>query len=124
MANTIINASDLDLSILGYATKKTNERGGSSMGILNKSIRGSLRMQTPMMLTWGASDYVDQKTGESDGKYYVYPTVLRDGEVLNDYGDGAWSEAYKRGEYIEFNSAEDADWFSQNYKNVWPKAMR
>ena len=62
--------------------------------------------------------------GESDGKYYVYPTVLRDGEALNDYGDGAWSEAYKRGEYIEFNSAEDADWFSQNYKNVWPKAMR
>ena len=62
--------------------------------------------------------------GESEGKYYVYPTVLRDGESLVDYGDEAWPEAFSRDEYIEFDNADDASWFSTEYKKVWPEGMR
>jgi hypothetical protein len=63
--------------------------------------------------------------GESDGKYYVYPNVMRDGEELKDYTDyDAWGKAWERGEYIEFDNAEDAEWFSKNYKQVWPEGMR
>ena len=69
MADTILNASNFDISVVAYGTKKVNDRGGSSMNIMNKSIRSGLRLSTPMMLTWGASDYVDPDTGVSDGKY-------------------------------------------------------
>jgi len=69
MADTILNASNFDTSIISYGTKKVNDRGGSSMNIMNKSIRSGLRLSTPMMLTWGACDYTDPATGESDGKY-------------------------------------------------------
>ncbi len=69
MADTILNASNFDISIVSYGAKKVNDRGGSSMNIMNKSIRSGLRLSTPMMLTWGASDYVDPDTGVSDGKY-------------------------------------------------------
>ncbi len=27
--------------------------------------------------------------------------------------------AIKNKEFIEFKSAEEADWFSKNYKNIW-----
>jgi hypothetical protein len=69
MADTILNASNFDMSIVSYGTKKVNDRGGANMTIMNKSVRSGLRLSTPMMLTWGASEYVDKATGESDGKY-------------------------------------------------------
>ena len=62
--------------------------------------------------------------GDAGGKFYVYPTILRDEEGLKDYGEDAWGEAWKRDEYIEFDTAEDAAWFSENYKQVWPEGMR
>ena len=58
--------------------------------------------------------------GEANGKYYVYPTVLlqQDG-TLKDYGDAAWDHTQKSGNYIEFNNARDAEWFSKSYKGAW-----
>lgn len=51
--------------------------------------------------------------------YRVYPTILRDGNELRDYGNEAYEESMRRGEYIEFTNANDADWFSKNYKKMW-----
>lgn len=62
--------------------------------------------------------------GETDGKYVVYPLIMRDGDKLTNYEDNAWAEAYKRKEYIEFDNAEDAAWFSTEYKQAWPEGMR
>lgn len=118
MANTIINASELDLSILGYATKKTNERGGSSMGILNKSIRGSLRMQTPMMLTWGASDYVDQKTGESDGKYSM-ALQFPEAEYSNEECESFLEKMIAFEQMIKDDAlSKSKDWFGKEMKSA------
>lgn len=63
--------------------------------------------------------------GEADGQYVVYPTVLLgpDGK-LADYGDRAWDQVAKSGNYITFKSPRDAEWFSQNYKAVWPENLR
>ena len=60
---------------------------------------------------------------ESDGRYFVYPTVLRteSGELKRFKDNEAWRETQKSGNYIEFKSAQDADWFSKNYKRVWDK---
>ena len=58
--------------------------------------------------------------GEGDGNYYVYPNIHRDDEGnLKDYGKDAFRQAMKTGEFIQFDTAEEADWFSQNYKVGW-----
>ena len=61
---------------------------------------------------------------EVDGRYFVHPTVLMtEGGKLQDYGDNAWDHAVKSGNYIEFPSAQDADWFSKRYKGAWGGKM-
>lgn len=61
---------------------------------------------------------------KSDGKYYVYPTIEYDtkSKSLTNWGaDRGWEEAKKKGEMISFDTPQEADWFSKNYKMVWPQ---
>lgn len=46
-----------------YAKVKIDSRGGKSVGILNTASSGATYLQTPLMLTWGVNEYVDDKTG-------------------------------------------------------------
>tara|TARA_B100000424_G_scaffold84332_1_gene63068 strand:- start:4531 stop:5427 length:897 start_codon:yes stop_codon:yes gene_type:complete len=46
-----------------YAKVKIDSRGGKSVGILNTASNGATYLQTPLMLTWGVNEYVDDKTG-------------------------------------------------------------
>lgn len=49
---------------------KKNDRGGGSVSIITNQLDSKvLRVSTPTMMTWGITDYVDDKTGESDGRY-------------------------------------------------------
>jgi hypothetical protein len=55
-------------------------------------------------------------------KYVAFPTVLQEGKKLKKYiPDEAWSRVKDTGNYIEFNTAEEADKFSKEYKNHWKK---
>lgn len=65
-------------------------------------------------MAWSSVNSGDGKT-----KYVVYPTVLYDGEKLVDYGDKALDTVLKSNNYIEFDSPEQADWFSRQYKLAW-----
>jgi hypothetical protein len=47
-----------------YAKPKVNSSGGKSVGILNSSTNGSTLISTPLMMTWGVSEYEDKKSGE------------------------------------------------------------
>jgi len=59
--------------------------------------------------------------GEADGRYFVYPTVLldEDGTLKRFDADAAWGHVMKTGNFLEFSSPKEADWFSKNYKKVW-----
>ncbi len=59
--------------------------------------------------------------GESDGTYYVFPTVMEDPETgeLKNYKESAFDEALKRRDFISFDNPDDADWFSKHYKSYW-----
>jgi len=52
-----------------YMQPKVNDRGAKSINLISTQSNRSLHLTTPLMMTWGVSDYVDEKTGESDGKY-------------------------------------------------------
>ena len=60
---------------------------------------------------------------EADGAYRVFPTILFDQKtgklVKRDNMRDAYDNAVRMGEYIDFNSPDEADWFSQRYKSVW-----
>lgn len=58
---------------------------------------------------------------EVNGKYVVYPTILWNGRSLVQFKTprDAYDAAMRAGEYIEFNSPDEAEWFSQRYKTVW-----
>lgn len=65
-----------------------------------------------------------QKMGYStaDGKAYVYPRFMQDETgALRDYGADAFNEALKRRDFITFDTPEQADWFTRNYKSYWDK---
>lgn len=60
-------------------------------------------------------------TIEEDGRYYAFPTVLITTEkklkrfpVLD-----AWENVKTTGNFIEFDTQDEADWFSKRYKLVW-----
>ena len=53
-----------------YMAPKVNERGGKSINIISNQTKRSLHISTPLMMTWGISDFVGEN-GESDGKYTI-----------------------------------------------------
>ena len=57
------------LTDIGYSKPKVNQAGGKSVGILNSSTNGVTYISTPLMLTWGAAEFVDQNSGVGDGKF-------------------------------------------------------
>ena len=47
-----------------YTKPKVNPSGGKSIGICNAHSGKSLYLSTPLMMTWGAQKFVDEKTGK------------------------------------------------------------
>ena len=75
-------------------------------------------------LDLGGGNYATHKMSysEIDGKHIVYPTVVFDEKskgLIQLKANDAVNHALDKGEYIPFDTPEDADWFSKNYKNVW-----
>ena len=62
--NMILNGVTDDLSNVVYTKPKVNTVGGKSIGILNKKSNKSLFVATPLMLTWGINEYVDEQSGK------------------------------------------------------------
>ena len=46
-----------------YTKPKVNPSGGKSIGIINSKSNKGLYLSTPLMLTWGVNEYVDEKSG-------------------------------------------------------------
>lgn len=69
MAETIIDGTQFNVENIRYSAPKANAQAGKSVNILNKTTNSGLRLSTPLMLTWGASDFVDPNTGKGNGKY-------------------------------------------------------
>ena len=54
--------------------------------------------------------------------YIVFPTVAMEGGELVDLekvGINPVKRAFEKKNFIKFGSAEEADWFSKNYKRYW-----
>jgi hypothetical protein len=62
--NILSPASFNPSTCVKYAKPKVNSSGGKSIGILNAASGTVLQISSPMMLTWGVNQFVDEKTGK------------------------------------------------------------
>ena len=117
MAETIVDGTLFNAQNIKFTTPKANASGGKSVNILNKATNTGLRLSTPLMLTWGASDYVDEKTGKGNGKYEMgmqFPT--------DEYKNADTDSFLTNLQALEKKIKEDAliyskEWFGKIHKN-------
>jgi hypothetical protein len=67
----VVSVNDWVPSSVRYMQPKVNDRGAKSINIISTQTNRALHLSTPLMMTWGISDYTDEKTGESDGKFTI-----------------------------------------------------
>lgn len=106
----VLNNSEWDTSAIRYMQPKINDRGGKSINIISTQSNRSLHISTPLMMTWGISDFVDEKTGESDGKFsmsLVFPN--------EDYKTAATSAFLTKLKSFENQILDDA----VKYSDAW-----
>ena len=60
MSSAIIDGTNIDTTVLSYSAPKANPSGGKVVNLYNKHFKESLTISTPLMLTWGAQEGMDQ----------------------------------------------------------------
>jgi hypothetical protein len=99
----VLSVGDWNPSIVKFMQPKVNERGGKSISIISGQTNRSLHISTPLMVTWGISDFVDEKTGESDGKYSMSLSFPND-----DYATASTREFLQKLKDFENQVLDDA----------------
>ena len=69
MASAILDGTNIDTNVFSYSAPKVNPSGGKVVNLYNKNFRESLTISTPLILTWGAQEVLEQATKKSTGKY-------------------------------------------------------
>lgn len=118
MAETIIDATLFTSDNIRYSAPKANASAGKSVNILNKITNSGIRLSTPLMLTWGASDFVDPNTGKGNGKYELSLQFPSD-----DYKTADTTAFLENMRAFESKIKQDAltnskDWFGKVHKNA------
>lgn len=62
MADSIIPCSELNVNDIKLYTPRPTGGGGKNIGMMNKRTNTGIRLQLPMMFTYGASDYEGNKS--------------------------------------------------------------
>jgi len=62
-SNQILNGMTLSSGDIDFSKPKVNKSGGKSVNIINRSSKSYLTITTPLMLTWGVQEFVDDQSG-------------------------------------------------------------
>ena len=65
----VVTTGEWDTAAVRYMKPRVSDRGLTTVSVISGQTGRSLYLSTPLIMTWGVSDYVDEKTGESDGKF-------------------------------------------------------
>jgi hypothetical protein len=98
----VVSVSEWNPSANKYMVPKINDRGGKSINLISKQTNRSLHISTPLLMTWGISDYIDEK-GESDGKYSISLTFPN-----SEYENAATKEFLQKLKDFENQILDDA----------------
>ena len=98
----VLSVNEWNTGGIRYMQPKVNDRGGKSINMISTQSGRSLHISTPLMMTWGISDFVDEK-GESDGKYSMSLNFPND-----DYATPATTEFLDKLKKFENQILDDA----------------
>lgn len=117
MASTIVDGTNIDLSVFSYSSPKPNQAGGKVVNLYNKFAKESLTISVPLMGTWGAQE---GKTSEGNptGKYTMTLQFSK-GEYTTPDADAFLAQM----KIVENKIKEDAmlyskDWFAKDIKSM------
>jgi hypothetical protein len=117
MADTIIDGTMLNANNIKYSAPKANASGGKSINILNKLSNMGLRISTPLMLTWGASDFVDD-SGKGNGKFELSLQFPNDPEDKNEETEALLKNLIELENKIKSDALKfSKDWFGKIHKS-------
>jgi hypothetical protein len=60
MSDSIVDGTNIDTSVLSYSAPKPHASGGKVVNVYNKNVKEYFTISTPLILTWGAQEGVDQ----------------------------------------------------------------
>jgi len=69
MAERIVDATKLNINDIIFCAPKASQQGSKSVNLLNKATKTGLTLSTPLMLTWGATDYKAEGEEKGNGKF-------------------------------------------------------
>jgi len=69
MADYIVDGTKIDTSIFSYSAPKAHASGGKVVNLYNKNAKESITISTPLILTWGAQEGVEQGSKKPTGKW-------------------------------------------------------
>jgi hypothetical protein len=71
-------------SDITYTKPKVNASGGKNVGILNTTSKKSTYLSTPLLMTWGVNEWVDDKTGKRSYELSLQFPREQDSNFSND----------------------------------------
>ena len=105
----VLTVNDWNISNIRYMQPKVNERGAKSVNIISTQTNRSLHISTPLMMTWGIADFVDEK-GESDGRFSMSLNFPND-----DFSTPATTDFLKKFKDFENQILDDAVKYSESW---------
>ena len=110
----VLGPSEWDTSAVKFLPPRVNDMGGKAINVISRQTNRSLHITTPLMMTWGISDYVNEH-GESDGKFSITLNFPND-----DYSTDATNEFLQKMKDFE-NKILDAA--VDNSEQWWGESM-
>jgi hypothetical protein len=117
MSSAIIDGTNIDTTVFSYSAPKANPSGGKVVNLYNKHFKESLTLSTPLMLTWGAQEGMDQAKNPT-GKFTMslqFPS--------SDYSNADAEAFLKSMRALEAKIKADAltyskEWFGKEIKSA------
>ena len=102
-SNQIVNGMTFNRGDYKFAKPKVNKSGGKSINVTLSSANSSLVITTPLMLTWGVNEYVDDSSGRKTydmslqfpKEEYATPETTEFLERLKDFENNIKESAIK-----------------------------
>ena len=117
MADTIIDGTLFNADNIKYSAPKANPSGGKSINIINKMTSSGVRLATPTLLTWGASDFVDE-SGKGNGKFEMSLQFPNDADDKTADTDAFLANLIKLENKVKADALKfSKEWFGKILKN-------
>ena len=117
MTERIVDATKLNIDEIIFCAPKATAQGSKSVNLLNKATKTGLTLATPLMLTWGASDYKAEGEEKGNGKFEMSLQFPND-EYKTDDSEAFLNNMKALEDRIKSNAlVYSKEWFGKVHKS-------